>query len=257
MAQHYIGNALYNEIENSDFSEQYLWCKENIWILLYGNKCDYTPKIIAVVSNEDVDRKTLSHKEKRTKELVEQISPENIPVFFIRFDSKNGMNKVYFECNLDDDTSTYKNSSTLKEEFEKYGLDVNSSKAYKEINDKTSSDYHEWQRCSLGNDIIVTDLDLIRKKDKYQVIELKRSFKELSNWNPYPADYPNFKLIHKFCKNNDMKFYIVYNQRKKDPFLDDVSRLKIYEIIDNDDDMYKFLSIKKLNDFISDGPDNN
>ena len=60
------------------------------------------------------------------------------------------------------------------------------------------------------------------------IYELKRSFFPLEQWEPYRRDYPNFRLLRRFADLAGMDLRIVYNQRTKQPFLDDVSCLRLF-----------------------------
>jgi hypothetical protein len=103
--------------------------------------------------------------------------------------------------------------------------------AQKSINDKSSSPYHDWQRSNMGSSVIATDIDLLRfeGQNPIEILELKRSYKALEEWEPYHRDYKNFLLLSKLARKRDLAFYIVYNHRTKSPFYDDISRLKIFE----------------------------
>ena len=46
------------------------------------------------------------------------------------------------------------------------GLDISKSASVKAINDRSSSNYHEWQRAKLGTGVKVTDIDLIRVNEE-------------------------------------------------------------------------------------------
>jgi len=153
-----------------------------------------------------------------------------IPLLFVKFnDAAQFIDKVGFgklgqkpcELNLDQ----------LKDEFRKLGLPVKSGACGKGVNDATSSAYHNWQRSSLGS-IKVTDIDLIRlnsEGEPIEVIELKRSFSPLNQWNPYPVDYVNFNLLLTVCSKSAMTLTIAYNVRQTKPvFNDDASRFALF-----------------------------
>lgn len=93
-------------------------------------------------------------------------------------------------------------------------------KCEKYLNDKTSSAYHKWQRNTLGNKIIVSDLDLIRVNYKTKIpnefIELKRSTADLNKWNPYSDDFINFSLVESISKKLNIPLTIIYNRMEKD-----------------------------------------
>jgi hypothetical protein len=62
------------------------------------------------------------------------------------------------------------------------------------------------------------------------VFELKRSYYELSKWQPFTEDYRNFRLISNLCTLAGMHFKILYNQRIKTPFQDIIKNLKIFSV---------------------------
>ena len=135
--------------------------------------------------------------------------------------------------------------------FEKYGINTHPTKTQKYLNDKTSSAYHKWQREVLGNHITVSDIDLVKVENGkvLAIYELKRSIIPIENWQPFKDDYANFRLIEKFANMVNSEFKIVYNRRIKEPFYDDISKLKLFSF-DCENNESKYCDTVSLDDFI-------
>ncbi len=184
----------------------------DLWILLYGNKKDKAPKMIAVVSEvdniTDYSRKAPLPNEENALGMAYKLINLYGDIAFISF--------RYIKGNFNECKDFYGNTITLNELFLKYknsGLDVINSSTKKYVNQYTSSGFHDWQRKELGYMIIATDFDLIGLNAKLEpevVYELKRSKKY--NWTPYPDDYNNFQLLYNFCQIANIDFILVFNR---------------------------------------------
>lgn len=119
----------------------------------------------------------------------------------------------------------------LTDWFDQAGLPVRRGATAKAINDASSSAYQDWQRASLGA-ITVSDVDLLYAPGggrAVRIFELKRSFKSLASWSPYPDDFANFNLVKDLARRADIGFTIAYNVRHKEPkFFDDASVLALF-----------------------------
>lgn len=230
MENYYTTNAMYEYLEDNCVPG-FLFARKNKWLLVYGTAAS-EPKLILVVSavsQEKIDKAVLGKHEAEIVDAALQLSIKSeLNAYVMRY------------CKDDDiiDTIQLINPSkrkyvntfidSLRNLFEDNGLQMSKASSAKSVNDRTSSPFHEWQRKNMGKDITVSDIDLIRlKKGKPQrIYELKRSFIPLSSWSPYNDDFPNYKLLANLADMADMDFQIVYNRRDKDPFFDDISKLK-------------------------------
>ncbi|MFQ2513261.1 hypothetical protein ACK31D_15370 [Aeromonas caviae] len=219
----YKTNAIYNEIAKRNI-ENYYWVSENAWILIYGDARS-EPKLIILAFNEYwiIDQKIVK--------LAEEIaSKAHLPMMKIKFcSSAKEINSV----DISKFGSPFETVSLidLKNIFSGFGLPVSDSVLNKAINSAESSAYHSWQRESLGGNIVVADIDLVKVRSNGEIVilELKRSFYSLDRWSPYPEDYPNFFLLDKLSKLSCSQFFIVYNQRTTKPiFFDDPSRVSVF-----------------------------
>ena len=213
MVDYYKSNAIYDNLrENKSFQ----FVSGNSWILVYGNKKDEGAKIIVLVHG-------ISWKE--DYEIIETLKKinklANIPVCRISFDDSeySKVNTInYYELIDGNNTKKYSLNS-FKNYLKKVGLDIEDGECDKYLNDKTSSAYHKWQRETLGNKIIVSDLDLIRidlkTKNPIEIIELKRSSAALDKWTPYSDDYINFNLVDSIAKKINAPLNIIYNRMIK------------------------------------------
>lgn len=221
----------------------------NMWLLTYGN-ADCEPKVVTVVSEKELGHK-ITGEEKRAVNIARRIvAGTDIPMNFIRFRPESNIDKVlYWEPGMD--RIRVISSSELKNRFSRYGLKMNRLMAQKSINDKSSSPYHDWQRNNMGSAVIVADIDLLRVKgnEPTEILELKRSYISVDNWKPFRQDYNNFILLSKLARRRDIDFYIIYNRRNKNPFIDDVSRVKIFEFDHRMRTFYRLIGMKTIQQF--------
>lgn len=209
MSNYYQTNAIYTFLETKKHS--FIWVSGNAWILVYGNKLDRSPKIIVLAHGiswkpSDNILKTLKYIEKKSK----------IPICKVLFDDalNVNINKIKFAITMD---SPYQeiDLNHLKNIFIQYGLDVDDGICDKYLNDAVSSAYHNWQRKTLGNRIIVSDIDMIRlnmNEEPIEILELKRSSANVNTWKPYQDDFINFDLLNSIATLCDLPLTIVYNQ---------------------------------------------
>jgi len=237
MANYYKTNAIYNSLP---YGENFIWVSGNAWILIYGDK-QSNPKIITLVYGKSWEKQ--SHIIEFVKFLSKNVK---LPILFIEFNDQE--NHLIESVLVSSDANNYEEISlhALKKLFQKSGLDIKDEACAKYLNDKTSSAYHVWQRNSLGYNITVSDIDLVRlHNSKYvELIELKRSYKEVSDWKPYRDDYANFNLLYRLSVSLNLCFTIAYNQRVTKPNFSDIKEpLSIFE--------YTITSVTKIADKIT------
>lgn len=246
---YYVGNAVYNYLIENNMQHNFFWTSRDKWILVYGDEnCD--PKVVSVVTQGDISE-CLTDKEINTLKVVKNIVKRtNIGMNFIKYNPKDGLHKVrYWE--LEETELITIDMEQLKNRFMAYGLELNTVPTSKDINDKSSSAYHEWQRNNMGSSITVSDIDLIRfiGNDVGEIIELKRSKDAIEQWKPYEDDYNNYILLSKLAVKANIAFYILYNYRQKRPFYDDISRLKMFEFDYRIEAYYRLLGYGRIEDF--------
>lgn len=229
---YYDGNRIYDYLKECDNRDCFYWTSGNLWMLVYGDDMQ-TPRVLTIISENELNTPITEYEKRAVQVGKQMVKGVDIPLNFIRFSPTRPIESVqYWEYSEPPMRKPEELSSDgLKKRMSEYGLKINSMVAHKSINDKSSSSYHDWQRTHLGSSVTVADIDLIRFVDDTpkEIIELKRSYVELEKWEPYKKDYNNFILISKLAKELSMDFYIVYNHRTKNPFYDDISRLKIFE----------------------------
>lgn len=225
MSNYYQSNAIYDALKTRKHS--FRWIIGNAWLLVYGNKSDSKAKVIVLAHGRswEVDKEIL-------KVLQKLSNKSGIEVVKVSFDDRENSNVSDIDFSDSLFGSSVKISlSTLKDKLKSYGLDITDGQCDKYLNDSTSSAYHKWQRNSLGNKIIVTDMDLLRvneQGDTTEIIELKRSYKTVQDWSPYTDDFKNFDLLETISGKINIPFYIVYNQRKSNPFQDIYAYVSIF-----------------------------
>lgn len=243
MRRYYQGNALYDYIVSNKI-DRYTFVAGNMWQLVYGdNSCQ--PKMLVVVSGVDENGwGAFSENEITAFRQLNQLSLQHqLPCFLLQFKAfGDAFDEVNLCTSVDQLDFLHLTPAELQDLFNDHGLTVNDQQATKYLNDKASSAYHKWQRDTLGSDITVSDIDLwIHKNQKlFAVCELKRSKIALEKWKPYRDDFKNFRLIHNLIYP-EYKFFIIYNLRVPSPFLDDISRLKVFEVDFSQDDPVRYV----------------
>lgn len=253
---YYRTNALYNYIREKDI-RKFEYCSGDLWQVVYGNSyCE--PKLLVVISGvnaSDINLPISVEEEKAFRKILDIANQSNIPSMFIRFTVDQDMESVYkyTEKNEFQQISLEK----LKDIYSKYDLPINNSQTGKYLNDRTSSAYHNWQRDSLGRNLKVSDIDMVKvdlnNNSILEVYELKRSKICLKDWKPYKDDYNNFKLLSNLfnkCVEN-IPFKIVYNYRCSDPWKDDISRLKIFNVDSRREDIIQYEKIITVDEFLN------
>lgn len=214
MADYYKSNAIYDALNT--ISHNFQWVSGNAWLLAYGNKSDQKAKVLVLAHG--TSWKEQSDILNTLKYIAKKL---NIPIYKIVFDdsANTSISEVAIATSLDHEGEMYF-LTELKTIFKNAGLDIVDGHCDKYLNDRTSSAYHKWQRSSLGNKIIVSDIDLIRidekTNDPIEFIELKRSTFNVSTWRPYTDDFPNFNLIDTISQQTKIPLTIVYNRMIKD-----------------------------------------
>lgn len=228
----YDGNAIYKYISSNELVD-YFYLVEDEWLLLYGDKIG-NPKLIAFISEiYNVDQ-FISNAEKikmnKCRVIAEQF---NLPFVMIRY-ANNSLKVTLYMSETDKMYSL--TFDRLRDMFAYYGV-VEKGTPKKEVNQYTSSRYHDWQRSNLGK-ITVTDLDLVKFNDNNIeiIVELKRSKKSLDLWKPYKDDFSNFALIINaiVLSGKHIPFYLYYNllaDGKLGNRKEDISRIKVFKFI--------------------------
>lgn len=218
---YYKGNALYEKIRAVG-KTTYRTVPDSAWQLVYGNNM-CIPKLLvyAIAINQDDYTKELRKEDKNAFDLFNYVAfKSGLPIIIIKFisDLPEIREVLYSQNNFSFRSVSLKELSDI---YSSYGLPVCKTNTHKYLNDRSSSAYHNWQRESLGVDITVSDIDLMKINEKKEVLviyELKRSYYDLARWEPFRDDYTNFKLISNLCNRCSILFKIIYNQRTKEPY---------------------------------------
>lgn len=232
---YYSDNKLYQFFRNC---QKFKFSYGNIWELIYGDS-EAEPKLLVLVIGVD-NRCDMKQEEAEAYSRLQYLSKSStIPVVKVKFRIDQAeIDKVYFS----DEENPFAEREILLEElreiFGKHGLPVKSTSTKKYLNSKVSSAYHEWQRNNLGENIIVSDIDLwvVESETPKAILEIKRSKIPIERWKPFEDDYPNFRLISKICKKAGLKFKIVYyhmGEEEQTESLDrpeDISTIKVFSV---------------------------
>ena len=232
MPNYYRSNAVYDKIIRDGLVPPYFFQVGNSWDLIYGDQ-NAIPRLLVIA--EGVARGELLNirtPEQNNSWILLNILSEltGVPIINIRFDISQ--DEITHVIKIDDNLSEI-SLPDLSSLYQEYGLPINSGLSTKAINDASSSAYHNWQRTSLGRNIIVTDIDLLKHDNNGRILradELKRSYIPVQDWRPYPADFPNFRLMWNLFHNANIEFNIVYNRRQKTPLFDDPENLAIFHV---------------------------
>jgi hypothetical protein len=240
---YYKTNALYEYIRAHGLT-RYRFVSGNTWQLVYGDS-HCRPRLLVVAAG--VPAAGLygqpSKEEQEAFDLLQCISEKaGLSLLSIRF--ATDVTEVASVV-VADQLCAYKVCTMLQlsELFSSFGLPVTGTATAKYLNDKTSSAYHHWQRSCLGPDLKVSDIDLWRTGSNgrpHTIYELKRSIEPVAKWKPYKDDYNNFRLLFNLCCKAGLQLKIIYNQRTKQPFHDNIRKIKIFRV-----DFSKDLPIKE------------
>jgi hypothetical protein len=231
---YYKGNALYSHIDTNNITT-HDFVSGNMWQLVYGdNTCNPKLLVLAIGSTTNDYNGAFSDKEKKAFDLLQLLSKKSgVPLKIVKFNAEAASveNVIVY-----DDLEQKGRSLSMEElsnMFKSYGLPVSNTQTAKYVNDMTSSAYHNWQRSSLGRELTVSDIDLWKLNDDgsiNSIYELKRSFISIEKWNPYPDDYRNFQLISNLANLSSIAFKIAYNVRQTNPFKEDISTIKVFNV---------------------------
>ena len=249
---YYVGNAFYDYVEKK--FDNFVFAKENLWLLVYGNKrCE--PKVIIVLSALDKKSYDLEKFNKPETEIIHyatQISEKSgVPWLYVSFiKSEKTLSKVKVYCPSKKLFYEELSPNELADLYRSFDLFIIEKESGKAINKQYSNVYQKWQM-TIGYGLTGSDIDIMKiKKDKIvSVYELKRSHISIERWKPYPADFHNFVLLSKLFIKCQIKFYIVYNYRKEEPFLDDISKIKVYKIDASKRNFYEEIGVFEKNEF--------
>lgn len=207
-----------------------------MWFLVYADKRT-KPLVLILLSEKssDIEYKSnnLSTDEIAFMPFAKEISRlTSVPLIYVSFNSNQrpisdvivSSDFINFEKMIMEDYINYIN---------KFGPVFGTVSTKKEINDKYSNVYQEWQNkhggMATGSDI---DLMIGTKQGKIDVIfELKRSYIRLEEWQPFKQDFHNFEVIFNLLQHTDIRFYIMYNRRIKNPFFDDASKVRLFKVV--------------------------
>lgn len=253
--RYYQTNNIYKYIIDNSLTN-FKFTSGNLWQLVYGDShCN--PKLLAIVSgvnSTEFKNSYFSKTEQEAFNLLAKISDKTgLPLRFIRFITDTRIVQEVLSFKKGQGSYEILGLNQLKESFRQEGLPVSNSSTNKYLNDATSSAYHNWQRNELGRDLKVSDFDLWRVNSNdypIELYELKRSFIPLQRWQPYRDDYNNFNLIYNVIKDLEINFKIVYNLRTKNPWNDDVSLLKIFNVNFRNVNPVQYNSTLKIQEFI-------
>jgi hypothetical protein len=251
--KYYATNAMYEQIL-SDRIAYYKFTSGNAWQLVYGDQ-NSNPLLLIYAKgvNENEYLSDFSDQDKEAVELLSFISKHSaLPLLIIKFRSDlSEINEVL----VSEQHYDFKKVSLaeLSNIYKNYGLPVSNTPTDKYLNDRTSSAYHNWQRSCLGKSLTVSDIDLWKVDENGTpkiIFELKRSYYSIERWNPFPEDYNNFMLVWQLCFKSSISFKIAYNVRTRNPFFDDISKIKIFSVDFMKNPSIIEENIVSLNDFL-------
>lgn len=216
-------------------------------LLVVASKKDSVP--ICLIIDDRIEKGTdaslLSGNEKYYGNECYKIAQQaKLPLFWVRYvdcEILENSDYVYlWHSNNKKGTFERIQLRTMIDKFAEYGIKakLENRTPQKSKNDSLSSAFHIWQRECLRIGIFA-DIDLIRMHDNevVELIELKRSYIDFNNWNPYNADINNFAILSNFCnKLGDVDFHIVFNTQLNElPRGLDTTLLMYYRMIQKHD----------------------
>ena len=92
----------------------------------------------------------------------------------------------------------------------------------KQVNVRTSNEFHDWQRRNLPGRFVIQDLDTwalalsdsARDYEPLVLIELKRSYISSEKWTPFRADLPNYMALYRLAQRARLPLWIIYFTKK-------------------------------------------
>jgi hypothetical protein len=250
---YYKSNALYEKIKEMGLTH-FKFVSGDAWQLIYGDEASNPLLLVFAKGTVLVEyNEKLSEQDEDAINLLSYVSDRTgLPLIIIKFrtDLATIQEVSFAYSDLKFQKISLKSLTAL---YGKYGLPVSNTPTDKYLNDTTSSAYHNWQRQNLGRDLTVSDIDLWRidEDEKPEIIfELKRSYYSLERWKPFTDDYNNFRLISNLCNKASLNFKIAYNVRTKNPFHDDISKIKLFEVNFNKKPPIKEEGIISLKEFL-------
>lgn len=231
---YYSGNELYKYIKKNNL-KSFKFFSGNIWQLVYGNKASKPVLLVLAIGLANNEKPGLSSQEKidAFNSIISLSERTKIPLILVQFTiDQDKIESVY----ISNDGKSFEKKTIVELTllFQTFGLPTSNTYTQKATNDRTSSAYHNWQRKSLGKDITVSDIDLMKVDDNENIttiFELKRSRIPIDSWTPFPADYVNFKLLLKLCKLATIELKIAYNYLSPiPPRIEDISKIKVFKL---------------------------
>lgn len=235
---YYNGNELYRYLVEQKLTDRYFWVAGDMWMLLYSDS-DGRPILLCFVCRvdceEELDRPVTAEECRAFRRFRCLADQTGLPLISLRFaeESEHPCKTFRFKAYGEGVPSRRISSAELLKRLKELGLPLRAAEAEKPVNDKPSSSFHLWQRIHMGSRVTATDLDLLRfHGDKVETLyELKRSYKSLDEWEPYPEDRANYRAGACFAGMLGVNYRVVYNVRHTRPeYYDDISRLKVYDM---------------------------
>jgi len=203
------------------------------WMLVYGDK-NYEPRFTCHVTERKIVKSQTFLQGINALQLAEHIDLTILDL-------------EKFEVKFGEEAAIQVTGDSLIEMYMEKSLIASGKPKWKGINSNASSHYHVLQqRMNLIGG--VTDVDLMKfnlgKKNMF--FELKRSYIEPENWMPFKADAGGYKLLAKFAEKNNGELFVVYWKRQQNPWLEDLSKIKILKY---SNDTFQFLEYLNFSNF--------
>jgi hypothetical protein len=256
MTQYYSGNAVVAMVRARNMAPPFYAPDDRAWDLVYGNS---ETRPLLLVSAKGMSAAELPN---ATGTLPPTPTPlrtvgelTGIPHLAICFDdqSTNIVSVHALSPRLGISAWSELPLASLALVFARAGLPVSAGSSDKAINSQSSSAFHDWQRHSLGANLVVSDCDLwlLGNGTIAAVLELKRSFYDFDQWQPFPADFPNFKLLFNLLNPMRIPLFLAYNRRTKEPFNDDPNQILMFRMDFSCVPPYRRLGVLSADDFLT------
>ena len=226
----YSTNAIYEYLKTKDnLQHNYIYIHDGNWLLIYGDE-NAMPKLFLIVTRmpAELDEQLTLFEQNALRLLANQPTP----IRMLRFNEHKFSKETAVSNKENKGFQAISTADLYAVLFEPYGLKANANIAAKQVNEATSSTFHDWQRSFLSGKLTLTDVDVIAYNNNYEILgifELKRSFAELDKWKPYAADYANFRLL-KRAFDPAISILILYNLYKGNPRVEYISLLRVFKI---------------------------
>lgn len=194
-------------------------------LLLWGARSDSSVKLLGVTLNVGVTNDaSLDLTVRQNKRIITcakiafSLSKQSGLAFFLIGYPISGGTWFHVTSPLDPLNTgkplVVRESSLPKTIQENFNTSFGTSGTNKAVNKSTSDWFQVWARENLPREYVRLNIDglIVDSNNEPKILlETKRSYISVDNWEPWENDSRNYCLQDKFCKKNDLNFLTIYH----------------------------------------------